>query len=212
MKERPGHQRPQVAQGCAGHPLRRLAREPAAKDGRRLEHLTLVRAEQAPRVVKDGPHAALPRRHVAPLGLQKVEAVPDLGQYLGRGQNPRPCRGQLDGQGQSLQPGADLGHRRGVPLVEAKVGVHGAHALGEQLHCLHLGKAFQGRQIARVRGDHRRHLVLEFGIDLQRRPAGGQDLESGGSGEQLVQGRRGGQQVLKVVDHQHQTLVPQSLL
>ena len=51
-----------------------------------------------------------------------------------------PGSGQLDGQGQAIQPRADAGDRRRAEVVDLEVGAHGLCASDEERHRVVLGQ------------------------------------------------------------------------
>jgi hypothetical protein len=97
-----------------------------------------------------------------------------------------------------------------VAVVDGEVGLHGLGALGEQRH----GRAAQ-RVVARQpagawlhhRQSQRAHGHLPLATDPQWLPAGHQHVEPGAAAQQVVDQRRGGDDLLEVVQHQQQVFL-----
>src|SRR5437899_2268831 len=69
-------------------------------------------------------------------------AVPPAVSVACTSEHPRPRRRQLDGQGQALQPPAQLCHRRRIARRELKVRPHCPRPIEEEGHA---GEVEQGR-------------------------------------------------------------------
>ena len=143
-------------------------------------------------------------------GGEQPEAVPQAGGDLLHGEDAGPRRRQLQGQGQPVQAGADLGHGGGVRRREGEPGAHGGDAVKEEAHGGDLGQAL-GRQIGpgvgRGEGGHAPHRLALHSEGL---PAGGQDAHAGrGAQDGVHHPGHGPHQVLAVVQQQQQAPVAQ---
>ena len=117
----------QAADGRRG-----LQRPAPGEDGEAAEERLLLRREQ---VVGPGDRVLdrlVPGRGIARSRAQHPQALAEQRQQRGRRQHVRPCRRQLDGQGQPVQPPADLRHGPGVLLGEGEVGIDGPGPLHEE--------------------------------------------------------------------------------
>ncbi len=79
------------------------------------------------------PQGLLARRPVPPTTGQEFQALFQAGQHGARRQELNPGSGQLDRQGQPIQPGADLGHGKRRLGCELKVRLDRLGALDKQL-------------------------------------------------------------------------------
>ncbi len=201
-----GHQ---LAQRGAGHLLGCLAGKATAKDGQSLEHLPLPLGEQAPRMVKDGAHAALPFGHVAQIGLQKVEALADLGRDLGGGQHLQPARRQQDAQGHATHQATDAGHVPEVGGRQLKARPDPARALQEELDRAVVKRVLGRLPVGEV---HPGQVEEVLALHVQPGPRGGQDLDIRGGFQHVahqaqavpsttdgMSALRAGEEVLEVV-------------
>ena len=102
------------------HHVRRIEGEPAGEHGETPKAALLVEGQQVVAPVEGGPHRAVPFRHIARTGGAEglVETVE---QRLGA-EEPGVGGGQLQRQGEPVEPTADLGHRRCRPLGEREAG------------------------------------------------------------------------------------------
>ncbi len=122
------------------------------------------------------------------------------------GEEAHPGGGELEGQGQSVQAPADLGHGGGVPGREVESGPHLPGPGDEQAHgvCLshflrQIGAPGQG-PLGNAEGEHQEALLTG---QLEGDPAGGGDRQVwAGREESGHLGRRRREQVLHVVQHQ----------
>ncbi|GAA1688101.1 hypothetical protein GCM10009733_100900 [Nonomuraea maheshkhaliensis] len=134
-----------------------------------------------------------------------VEAFEDL---LG-GQHPRPDRGQLDRQRQAVEAAAQVGHGGLVGRGQLERAGACRGPLGEQADRL------VPPQLRERRAGGRRQVERRYGHHVlarhrQRLPAGGDHPYAGGRPHDLRHQRGdGAEQVLAVVHHQQQPLVPQ---
>ncbi len=206
MQERPVDQGPQVPQRCPGDLLGRLPAKAPAKDGQRLKDLGLAPAEHAPGMVKDGADAAVPLGHVAPAGVQEVEALGDAVRDLGRSEHLGPGRGQEEGQRHAARQAADAGH---VLLLagQDKAGAGPPRRGQEQVHgvvlplCDLVGLLFGAGQAA----DGEEMLTLQ----AQPGAGGDQDRHARGGLEDVDHDVDTVEEVLVVVDEEQHPLPAQ---
>jgi hypothetical protein len=157
----------------------------------------------------EGPLAL--RERPAPRG-QDGEALPQPGQDLLWRQDLRPGGRQLDGQGQAVQPGGDLRHRRRVPVGEREAGPHRLGPLGEQPDRFDPAEGAEVREPFGIGQLQRRHHVLLLAPQRQRDAGGDHRLQRRGRGEELLERRARRRHLFEVVDHQQQLLVAEVVL
>jgi len=149
--------------------------------------------EQLPAPVDHRPQGLLPWQRGAAAGGPQPEAVVQAGgDLLGR-QRAQPRGGQLDRQGHSVQPAADLGGGGLVPVLfaeerEARAGRLGA--VGEQPHGGVVGR--RDRCGAGGRDVERRHRPQRLAGDAERFAAGRQDPHAGAGRQDRPCEPRGG--------------------
>jgi hypothetical protein len=152
------------------------------------------------------------------MALRQVGRVPaEQGQALvhpvqqGLGLQDADAGGrQLHRQRQSLQATAQLGDRRGIGRRQLKGGVGGLRAHHEEPDGGHR-RQVGNRPCCVLGARHRQGPDLDHLLpaQLKRLATRRQDREVGDSRQQSVEVRRGGQQVLQVVDHQQDRLLPE---
>jgi hypothetical protein len=108
-----------------GHDRLRSVEPEAACEHRQPRQRELQRVAEQLVAPRDGRlEGALARQHVARPAGEQPEAVRQPGEDL-RGREHPDARGrELDGEGEPVQPVADLGHRGGVPVVEPERRAH----------------------------------------------------------------------------------------
>jgi hypothetical protein len=119
-----------------------------------------------------------------------------------RRQQLDPRRRQLDRQRQPVQPRAQLGHRRRAGVGDREVRAGRPGALDEQRHRLVLRQRLEVRQALGVRQLQRRDRELVLAGEVERRATGHQQLHGRAVRQQLGRQRRGGQDLLEVVQYQ----------
>ena len=162
----------------------------------------LVRREQAVAPVNRPAQGALPLADVAQLGRQ-IEGAGQLRQKGRRGQQPHPRRGQFDGQGQAVEPGADGGDGGGVFGRQGEAGARGAGALDEQ------GYGRRGQQFGRGRHARRGQAqrgngVVVLAIEAQQLAASDQQRQPARPAQQMQQVVGGVEHLLEVVEDEQQ--------
>ena len=124
-----------------------------------------------------------------------------LGELFGT-HRPHARRRQLDREGHTVEPDAQLGDGGAVRLVELEVGLRGAGALHEELHRGHVGELVE-REVRTSRNRKGWHRPHQLGGDAERLAAGGQDLHVGTPLQHLLDELAGGvEHVLAVVEHE----------
>jgi hypothetical protein len=136
-----------------------------------------------------GAQRALPLGGVAlAAGKQRQALLQALEERRGR-QDLHARSGKLDRQRQIVEPLADGGYL----AVGHEVALDGHGAREEQLDC--------------VVAPERIHRVLVLAADAERLPAGGDELQVGALPQQLAELRRGGHEVLEVVEQHDEAAV-----
>src|SRR5207237_293866 len=108
------------------------------------------------------------------------------------------------------QPRADASDGRGILLGKRELGAYLPRPLEEEGDRRVCRKRIEGRQVCQVGDAKRRHEIGVLTTDAKRKPAGDEQCEAAGGGEQLTQERGGITYVLKVVKYQQQ--LPQAQL
>ena len=162
--------------------------------------------EQSTRLGREEPIApfyrraqgSMPRGRVRTSRGKSIESLVEALEHLRDRQDVRPCRCQLDRQGDSFEPAAQLGNEQRVVSRDLKVGTDGAGAIDEELHAFVMGKSFE-RVSAHER---RRGKRLDHELTLARyakHPSGRHEArqprrrrhqstnDGGGLGQQLLQ-------------------------
>ena len=116
-------------------------------------------------------------------------------------------RGQLDRQGQAVEPDAELGHRHLVLVVQGEVELRRPRPGHKELDRGIVTQVHGRGQLFAFGQRQRRRDKLVLAVELEQCPAGDQDFQGGSRFQQLDEQRRGGYQVLEVVQHQQQLLV-----
>jgi hypothetical protein len=123
----------------------------------------------------DGPaQGPLPAREGPGPGGQQREAPLQAGQDLLGGQDPGAGGGRLDGQGQPVEPGGDLGHRRGVLGGQPELRPDRLGALDEQPDRLGSAEGVEVRGPPRIGQVQRRDDQLLLAPEGERGPGGDQ--------------------------------------
>ncbi|CAA9289353.1 MAG: hypothetical protein AVDCRST_MAG77-4527 [uncultured Chloroflexi bacterium] len=122
-------------------------------------------------------------------------------QRLG-GEQLGPRRRQLQGQGQPVEPGADLRHLARRVRAEPEVRLHRAGALDEQRHRRHARQLRRRREPLRIRHRQGAHGQLPLAVHVQRGAARGEYPQAGAGGQQLPDVLRRGEHMLHVVQHE----------
>ena len=172
----------QVVDLVAVHRRRRRRPPPPPPASSRRRRRPAGRTAPAP--ARSAGRSSSPRSPAASAGAaarcgspgQQAEAVLEPGEQLVGGQRPDAGGGQLDGQRDAVQPAADLGDRRGVPVGDGEAGRRPPGPVDEQPHRRVAGQARRRRRSAARPGtasDGTRQGTLAG--DAQRLPAGGQD-------------------------------------
>lgn len=127
-------------------------------------------------------------------------------------EQPDPGRRQLYGQGQPVEPDADLGHGGRVLVADREAGFSSLRPLYKEADRLVLGEKFQSRRTPGVGQRKRRRRVLEFSVDSQQGAAGHEDLEAGAGREKVSDQRGGLNHLLEVIEQEEHLPVAQITL
>jgi hypothetical protein len=161
------HQRAQPLQGIqaqshgVAHRLGRLEGPPPGEDRQPGEQCSLGRTQKVVAPGDGPPEGPVAVRQGPGPGGEECQALLQPGEHLPGGQNLGPGGRQLDGQGQTVQPGGDLRHGRGVLLGQPEPGTGRQGPLGEQAHRLDPPERGQVREpvgLGRFQGGH--HVLL----------------------------------------------------
>ena len=136
-----------------------------------------------------GQAAAQARRSSAPGGSSLTRAV-----------------GQLDGQREPVDAGADGGDGGGVLLRDGEVGPDGPRPLDEEGDRLAAGERLRRGRALGVGERQRGHRVLALGGQAERGAAGGEHPQARRGRQQVGHDRRGVRHLLEVVQDQQQAL------
>ena len=126
--------------------LGRGERAAAGEDREPREQQPLGGLEQQIAPVDGGAQRLLMRQRGATRAAEQPEAVVEACRDLVRRQRGHARRGQLDGEGQPVEPRADLRDGGGIGVGHSKAGRGGGSALGEEPH-----------RVARRKRRHARH-------------------------------------------------------
>ncbi len=133
-------------------------------------------------------------------------------EHRGGAEQTRPRCRELDGEGQAVQPCADLGHLSDVRLVEREVRSHGGRTVGEQGHRVAPGEFLDRRRGARIGHGQGHHPELLLPSEAQGRAARHDDLRTCGDGQQPSNVVRRLQDLLEVVEDQQQLALRDEIL
>ncbi|WP_091366725.1 hypothetical protein [Geodermatophilus telluris] len=147
-------------------------------------------------------HGLLAPRGVRGGAGQYAEPVVQPGQHRGRWEHGGARGGQLERQGQALQPATDVGDRPGVLPGQRKVRAPGLRPAQEELDRgvggQHLDRCRRRGRRSRQRADGE----LATAAQAQAHLAGDQDDELGAAGGQVGHGCGGPGDALEVVQHE----------
>jgi hypothetical protein len=179
------------AYGASGaDPLRLLQAEVAREHGEALERQPLVGFQEVVAPIDGGAHRLVARGLGARARRQHLQRMDQARGELIEVQQPGPGRGQLDGEGQTLQARADSGHPRRLAGVL---------------------RAAREEQRDRVLRRQRRYRPRDFTRDAEGLAAGGQDAEPRAAlREHACRFRGGVDEVLTVVEDEEEVAVAQS--
>ena len=178
----------------------------AGKHGKPPEESLFGGIEQAITPVHRAAKSLLPGRQVAGAAGQQVQTAFEAGQHGGRRKQLDARRRQFDGQRQAIQASADGCHRGRIFLGEREFALHRLRAFHKKRDRRKTRKHFQGRNRFEVGQRKRWHREFMFAIDVKRRLACDRDLELRPGSEQLRYHRRGGDEVLEVVEQEKHRL------
>ena len=170
----------QRVQVCVADALGRFHRAAACEHREPGEEPLLLVGEELIAPLDGGPQRPLARVGVAATP-QQIEPLRESFQDLARAEHARSRRGQLDGQGQIVQAGAEL---------------------CDLLARLQTGAGTE--ELDRLGAGQRRHRVVDLAADPQQLPARHQEAEIRARLDQRAEHRRGFHHLLEVVQQQEQ--------
>jgi hypothetical protein len=180
----------EVVERCTAHSLGRLQREATREDPEPREEPPLAVAEQPVAPVERVPKRPLVHRHVARPSRKQLEAPFEAGKHRLWRQEFRPRRGQLDGERQPVDGGADLGDGREGALVQLETGVGGPGPFEEERR-----RGFPGQRCQHV---------LVLARDAQAGPARYEQAYPRAGASDLDEERRRVDHVLEVVEYEQE--------
>ncbi len=130
-----------------------------------------------------------------------------IGERRGREQAQPGCR-QFDRQRQTIQTGADLGNRGGIPRVQGKGGVGGLSAHGEERDRLVANNVRQ-RLVPGFRQRQRRYRGILLTRHPEHCPAGHECLQARARAQEVGDVWRGFDDLLEIVEDEEQVFRPQ---
>src|SRR3989442_1559990 len=189
--------------------FRSLQRAASNKDGQAPETPLLLDSQEIITPTDGVTQGVLTGGSILPASRQHSKPVGEAPeQCLGRQQfAPRRC--QLQGQGQPVQPDADLGYSSRVVLRKDKSGLHGLRTLNEKGDRRVVQKLLMCWQMEWIGQGERRHRKLVFPLHVQDRSAGHQNRDGGTGQEQFNQRGRSCEDLLKIIQQQQEVLVTQ---
>ncbi len=143
---------------------------------------------------------------VARPAAQDIEAAPQAVAQLGRREQAKSRRSQLDRQGQPVEPRADLADDRRRLVIEAEAGPRLTPALDEERHC---GGGHRTGRPGRQR--ERRHGQELLATDPQRLAARHEECELRASADQLGGVIGGRHHLFEVVEDEEELARPKVL-
>ncbi len=147
-------------------------------------------------------HRPLASRGVAGAAAQERKTALQPGQQGRRSEEGDAGGGQLDGEWQALQPGADLRHGRGVRQAQGEVGPGRLGTPDEESHRRTRGEILEARGRRRVQQRQRGDDKDVFAGEAQHLAAGGEDLQVRSNGQEVGEERGRLDHLLDVVEQQ----------
>ncbi len=144
----------------------------------------------------------LPGRQVSCPTLEQGQAALEAREHGLRTEELDARRGQLDGQGQAVEPGGDGGHGRGILVGHREVRFSRHGAGDEERDGLVERECLERRQVSRIWHAQRRHRVLLLAVDVEQGAAGGQQPHLGPGADQVTEKAGDVGDLLEVVQHE----------
>ena len=183
---------------------------PPAEDGLAGEHPAMLHVEQLIAPLDRASQRPLPLGHATAGGREQRKSRLQARQQRRRRQQLHPTRGELDGEREPIHAGDDLGDSAGVVNGEAEVRLHGSRALDEESDGIELRKCRDLGEMVEVGKPQWRHVELLLAVQAQRYAAGDERLHAGSATQDGVDNRRRAlHDLLEVIQHEQQTLLPQ---
>jgi hypothetical protein len=201
---------PATRDGAAGTHLHGCLQGPASGEHPEPTQQNLLRLAEEVVTPFDGREQRLmPRDRRAAALRQQLEPVVEARGNLDRGEDAHTRGGELDGQGDAVQPRADLTNG-GRQRSQGRGGEPGP--FDEQAHRVRLGDRLDRSALGQVGNGESRHQPYHLAGDAQGFSAGGHDSQSRAGAQQRVDqlGARG-DHVLAVVQYQEDGLGAQVL-
>jgi hypothetical protein len=152
----------------------------------------------------------LPGRHRGLATGEQAEPVLEALQDLFRREDAQPHRRELDRQRDPVEPTTQIEHRGPVALHDREVRRHGRGPVEEERHGVVVGGVACPDLLVGVRDGQWRHQEDLLALDPEHVPAGGEDAQPGGRGQQLAdQHRTGIGEVFAVVEDDQKSLLLQ---
>jgi hypothetical protein len=178
---------------------------PANTDKAAVQPL-LVLGEQVVAPVERRPQRALALGEIGGASTERVERPAELVEQRSGREQPQPGRGQLERQGEPVEPPDDGRHVAGVLWGDPELGPYGPGPLLEETHG---GARGHGRQVVGAFGRQVERLdpVLLLATDAKRHPARDEGVDAGAASQQIRHVGSGGDDLLQVVQYQEHVLV-----
>ena len=147
----------------------------AQEDGEAPEERPFVIGQQLVAPVDRSAQRLLPLRAIAAAAGEKIQPVAQARQHRLGSEDVDPRRGQLDRQGEAVQPRADLRNGGRILVGDAEVRLDCHRPLDEQGDRFVLRQRLDRVVTPRIGCGQRRDRVLTLAVDPQGAAAGGED-------------------------------------
>ena len=199
------HVEAQIAFGIA-HGFHAFQRAAAGKYGKPAKESLFSAIEEAVTPVHGVAKRLLPSWQIAGAAGQQVQAAFEACQHGGRRKQLDARRGKFDGQREAVKARADGRHRGCVFLRQCELVLHSLRTFHKERDRWKTGKHFQRRHGLGVGQRERGHGKFMFAVDMKRRLARDHHPEFGAGSKHFRHDRRGGDEVLEVVEQEEHRL------
>jgi hypothetical protein len=158
-----------------------------------------------------GAQHALALGEVARAVGQQGEAVPQTGQQRLWREDRATRGGEFDRQRQTIEANADFGHRSRIALCDRELRLDRIDSRREEGNGGGCERRLWRQRVREVGRRQRRYVEEVFPADMQRRAARRQDRDAGTAGQDLGDIRRGGGDLLAVIE-QEEVLLPRQVI
>ena len=189
--------------------LNRCQRDATLEDGQAGQQPLLLLGQQRVAPVERGAQRLLACRQIARAAGEEGQATVQARQERRQGEELGARRGELDRQRQAVEAAADGGEGRHVGICRGEARVGGLRPFEEEGGSGELRQVGEGSRLLRLRQGQGRDEEFVLAPDLQRHPAGHQELHSRAGGEKLGQGGHGRDDLLQVVEDEQDLAVAQ---